>query len=142
MAINLKICPMKNPVFFQHGSRLLLALIITVSLSFAQTRTNAQEIAQQPASPFNIGIGFGLDYGGLGISVNYLPVKPLGLFAGLGYNLLGMGYNAIHGIFGKSDNGVFFRDNDGVVQKHEKAFVDRDSGQFLLTALFYLGGKL
>jgi len=93
MAINLKICPMKNPVFFLHGTRLLLALIITVSLSFAQTRTSAQEIAQQPASPFNLGIGFGLDYGGLGISVNYLPVKPLGLFAGLGYNLLGMGYN-------------------------------------------------
>ena len=40
------------------------------------------------------GLGMGLDYGGLiGAKLEHLPVKHLGLFAGLGYNTLSVGWN-------------------------------------------------
>ena len=41
-----------------------------------------------------LGIGFGLDYGGLGGKFEYLPIKNFGIFGGLGYNLLTIGWNA------------------------------------------------
>ena len=40
-----------------------------------------------------LGLGFGLDYGGFGGKIEYLPVKNFGLFGGLGYNLLSAGWN-------------------------------------------------
>ena len=40
------------------------------------------------------GLGMGLDYGGLfGGKIEYLPVKNLGLYGGVGYNLLSVGWN-------------------------------------------------
>lgn len=41
----------------------------------------------------NVGLGVGLDYGGLGGKFTFLPGEKVGLFAGLGYNLDGAGYN-------------------------------------------------
>jgi len=41
-----------------------------------------------------LGLGAGLDYGGiLGGKIEYLPIKNLGLYGGLGYNLLSLGWN-------------------------------------------------
>lgn len=40
------------------------------------------------------GIGLGLDYGGLGCKVEYLPIKYVGVFGGVGYNFAGIGLNA------------------------------------------------
>jgi hypothetical protein len=40
-----------------------------------------------------LGLGLGLDYGGLGVKCEYLPLKYLGLSLGLGYNLQGPGIN-------------------------------------------------
>ncbi len=40
-----------------------------------------------------LGFGTGFDYGGYGGKIEYLPIKSVGLFAGLGYNLLSAGYN-------------------------------------------------
>ena len=40
------------------------------------------------------GFGAGLDHGGLGFKIEYLPVKRIGLFAGAGYNFNKMGTNA------------------------------------------------
>ncbi|HEY0750446.1 MAG TPA: hypothetical protein VGD26_04795 [Chitinophagaceae bacterium] len=39
------------------------------------------------------GPGFGLDYGGIGLKLEYLPVKWFGLFGGVGYNFNGLGTN-------------------------------------------------
>ena len=40
------------------------------------------------------GIGMGLDYGGIfGGKIEYLPAKNFGLYGGLGYNLLSIGWN-------------------------------------------------
>jgi hypothetical protein len=40
-----------------------------------------------------LGVGGGFDYGGIGGKVEYLPVKHFGLFGGLGYNFLSLGWN-------------------------------------------------
>jgi len=42
-----------------------------------------------------MGLGAGLDHGGIfGGKIEYLPIKYLGLYGGLGYNLLSLGWNA------------------------------------------------
>jgi hypothetical protein len=41
-----------------------------------------------------LGPGLGLDYGGVGVKLECLPVKFLGLFAGGGWNIAGLAYNA------------------------------------------------
>jgi len=49
--------------------------------------------AQSGEQSIYIGPGFGMDYGGFGAKVEYLPVKHLGVFGGVGYNLLSLGWN-------------------------------------------------
>lgn len=39
------------------------------------------------------GIGVGFDYGGFGIRTEYQPVKYMGIFGGLGYNLSDPSFN-------------------------------------------------
>lgn len=52
------------------------------------------------ASRVNIGLGVGLDYGGLiGVHAGFLADPHFGGFAGVGYALVGAGYNA--GVFGR-----------------------------------------
>ena len=48
----------------------------------------------QEQSKSYLGLGLGLDYGGIGIRMEFLPIKALGIFGGLGYNLVNPGYNA------------------------------------------------
>ena len=50
-------------------------------------------IAYSQDSKINLGVGAGLDYGGFGTRIGFMPSERLGLFAGLGYNLDGIGYN-------------------------------------------------
>lgn len=47
----------------------------------------------QDSKKFSAGFGAGLDFGGLGTRVAYLPIEHIGLFGGLGYNLDLIGYN-------------------------------------------------
>lgn len=47
----------------------------------------------QKETKINMGIGVGLDYGGIGTRFTYLPINRIGLFASLGYNLDLLGYN-------------------------------------------------
>ncbi len=50
-------------------------------------------LAQSGEQKTYLGLGFGFDYGGIGGKLEYLPVKHFGLFGGLGYNLLSVGWN-------------------------------------------------
>ncbi|MDR1887423.1 MAG: hypothetical protein LBQ70_05850 [Prevotellaceae bacterium] len=50
-----------------------------------------------------LGPGGGLDYGGLGGKIEYLPVKYLGVSGGFGYNFLYVGWNV--GVNGKIRTG-------------------------------------
>lgn len=47
----------------------------------------------RPIDRVALGLGIGMDYGGLGGSVLVHPQKYIGLFAGVGYNLCGAGVN-------------------------------------------------
>ena len=42
----------------------------------------------------SFGFGLGLDYGGIGIQIAFMPIKSIAVFGGVGYNLDGAGYNA------------------------------------------------
>jgi hypothetical protein len=52
------------------------------------------QIDDRPPAKADVGFGIGVDYGGFGGRVTYLPAPKFGLFAGLGYNLAGAGFNA------------------------------------------------
>jgi len=52
-----------------------------------------QEVSAQENNQVYLGLGLGFDYGGIGAKIEYLPVKNVGVFAGLGYNILGVGWN-------------------------------------------------
>jgi len=57
---------------------------------------NAVQTFETPlgADKVIIGFGFGLDHGGYGVNILAYPIKNFGLFAGIGYNLVGVGFNA------------------------------------------------
>ena len=65
--------------------------VIVLSLILLGLISNAI-IAQLPGK-VNVGIGGGLDYGGLGGQLSFYPAPRIGLFGGLGYNLNSVGYN-------------------------------------------------
>src|SRR5688572_20737664 len=89
-----KNCAESNFAFYTPMKRLFFSfsLMLLTSLSFAQNYTRYDDIPEQE-SVMNIGLGIGLDYGGIGGRVTFLPVKPLAVFAGVGYALVDFGYN-------------------------------------------------
>jgi hypothetical protein len=70
----------------------ILAAIFTVltvcSVTLAQDTTE-----ETSTSSGNFGIGLGLDYGGIGAKASFLTSPKFALFAGLGYNFDGLGFN-------------------------------------------------
>ncbi len=70
--------------------------IITALSTFAQNKAISQKATIKnnlQESKLHLGIGMGLDYGGLGLKAEYLPVKYAGIFGGAGYNFLNFGFN-------------------------------------------------
>ncbi len=77
--------------------RTLLLFFCTAPLAvlaqdYVQQRPDSMHYAP-PGKQVNMGIGFGFDYGGLGLQLNYLPEKHVALFAAGGYVFVGLGYN-------------------------------------------------
>lgn len=69
---------------------------LSFSLLFMATASFAQDIPtqnQNNSGKIYMGLGIGLDYGGVGAKLEYLPIENVGLFAGLGYNLYSAGFN-------------------------------------------------
>lgn len=64
---------------------LVLAFSLLTSISFAQEEFGSNQI--------NLGLGIGLDYGGIGTRITVLPDPSFGVFAAVGYVLNGIGYN-------------------------------------------------
>jgi len=52
----------------------------------------ASVLFAQGSGKVNIGAGFGLDYGGFGGRLSYLPIKQLAIFGAAGYNFNGLGH--------------------------------------------------
>ncbi|MCL2131329.1 MAG: hypothetical protein FWH36_02555 [Lentimicrobiaceae bacterium] len=63
--------------------------------SQSDEKETSEEPTQVDAPKFYFGVGMGFDYGGIfGIKAEYLPIKYFGIFGGVGYNLLSVGWNA------------------------------------------------
>lgn len=74
---------------------LLCALALLPVMAHAQDY--AQPLPQSPPKAntmeWNLGLGLGIDYGGVGAQVQCRPAPPLVIFAGGGYAFAGFGYN-------------------------------------------------
>jgi hypothetical protein len=71
------------------------SILLLLFLGLAAT-TNAQRTYDPHASDpdkFSMGIGVGLDYGGIGLNYTLYPQENIGIFGGVGYALAGLGYN-------------------------------------------------
>ncbi len=75
--------------FFKQLS-LSLLFMATASSAFAQDTSTPKE---KKMNLVYVGLGFGLDYGGIGGKIEYLPIENIGVFAGLGHNFDGVGWN-------------------------------------------------
>lgn len=70
-------------------------LLFFIWLPMIATYSNAQDKIYNPKEEkLNIGLGAGMDYGGLGINILYYPQKNVGIFAGGGATIPGLGYHA------------------------------------------------
>lgn len=68
----------------------LFTIVMCAAACFAQSANN---LLDQPAKA-NLGIGLGLDYGGLiGARFTYMAIPKFGLFGSVGYVLVGPGFN-------------------------------------------------
>jgi len=65
-------------------------LLISCQVAFAQE----ESAAKSHKTTFNLGIGAGLTYGGIGARLVVNPSDLFGLFIALGYNLESVGFNA------------------------------------------------
>ena len=74
-------------ISYQHReTKWILMFFVTIVLGLTG-------LHGQHSSSWNIGAGAGLSYGGFGGRLTYMPIKNLGLFGSLGYNLDAFGYN-------------------------------------------------
>ena len=71
--------------------KILLLSILIVSL--LDSKAQLIDSSKSP-DKFSFGIGMGFDYGGFGGNLTYYPNTNFGLFAGAGYAMDGLGYNA------------------------------------------------
>jgi len=109
-------------IIFQNGRE------ETFSYGFNSLENNYDQNEQQ----FYFGLGFGLDYGGFGGKIEYLPVKYFGLFGGLGYNLLSAGWNVGASVkilpdYRVSPNLVFFYGYNGMSKVVNYSYYDMTS---------------
>jgi hypothetical protein len=73
---------------------LLIAAVLKISAQVPEAKSPFDVQTPEPASKANIGLGLGLDYGGIGGRFSFQATPAFALFAGLGYNLAGAGFNA------------------------------------------------
>ena len=78
----------------KNNMSLLLFTCFTISLFKAGAQHVEENSGVETYEQAFIGAGLGLDYGGAGVRVEFLPAKCIGLFAGAGYNFVDPGINA------------------------------------------------
>jgi hypothetical protein len=82
--------PMKKTVV----TLLLIAAVLKISAQVPDAKSPFDVQPPESTSKANLGLGLGLDYGGIGGRFSFQPSSSLALFAGLGYNFAGAGFNA------------------------------------------------
>ena len=71
---------------------ILVLLLVCISAAHAQKPPSIQR-PDATTDIVDLGLGFGLDYGGLGVNATVYPQKNIGIFGSVGYALAGAGYN-------------------------------------------------
>ena len=74
-----------------------ISILVIIQLIFSGLiRLYSQDTISiaKPIDKLTIGLGVGLDHGGIGANMVYYPHKNIGIFAGAGYAIAGPGYNA------------------------------------------------
>ncbi len=67
-------------------------VVVAIMKSTAQDSCNSNN-SSPPFKKAYYGFGAGLDYGGFGFKAEFLPSKWIGVFGGVGYNLVDPAYN-------------------------------------------------
>ena len=79
---------------FNHIKYLFIILLAYLFLwpkhSYSQDSTRFTQTVHR----VHYGLGLGLDYGGIGFNFSVFPQKNIGVFGGIGYAEIGIGYNA------------------------------------------------
>jgi hypothetical protein len=79
--------------------KMILLSAITIAAAGSATHAQDRMVKNQRSQTQNdfqrayFGMGLGLDYGGIGIKAEFLPIKYVGIFAGVGYNIASVGVN-------------------------------------------------
>lgn len=70
----------------------VFSLLCLLSIMDLQAQDTTAAVKQNKLKT-SLGVGLGLDYGGIGANILYYPIDQIGLFGGVGYALAGYGYN-------------------------------------------------
>lgn len=81
-----------------------LILLILLCGFFMNSKAQTSNRELEPVDMVSLGIGLGLDLGGIGGNLTVYPQRNLGLFWGAGYAFAGLGYNVGIKIRSVSDN--------------------------------------
>lgn len=63
-------------------------------MAWGQDYVRSSERPASSSAEWNLGLGIGFDYGGLGVQAQCRPMPHLALFGGAGYAIIGAGWNA------------------------------------------------
>ena len=81
---------------YKHLHYILLSILLLGTPFLLQAQVNKTKPKTANPYPMDkkaLGIGVGLDYGGIGANVTVYPHKNFGLFASIGYAAIQLGYN-------------------------------------------------
>jgi hypothetical protein len=73
--------------------RKILFIIALITITISSRCQNVYYEDEKTTPIINVGIGLGLNYGGIGGRISFVPTEKIDLYAGLGYALIGFGYN-------------------------------------------------
>ncbi|MEZ5105768.1 MAG: hypothetical protein R2757_14810 [Draconibacterium sp.] len=71
-----------------------LALLCAIFITSFLNAQNVDSIQVVTIDKTSLGLGIGMDHGGFGANFMYCPTQSVGLFAGAGYAIAGLGINA------------------------------------------------
>lgn len=71
----------------------LLLCLLSLTVNAQDTLAHKMKVKKAESDYLAMGFGVGLDYGGLGANLTAFPQKNLGIFGGVGYTPVGLGYN-------------------------------------------------
>ena len=85
---------MKRILIFLVISNLMIAsLIAQENIEQVEEKSKSETAISIPKNNFDIGIGLGCDYSGLGIKFSYLPISSLSTFVSGGFAFVDFGWN-------------------------------------------------